>query len=235
VVLNTIVADAIDELCTELEKTVEKDGLEASLSKVLAESFAKCKDIIFNGDGYSEDWQKVAKERGLLNLKTTADALPKLKDKKNIELFDKYSVLSEREVESRLEIWAEQYVTTLNIEVDTTEAIAKTMVYPAAVRYLEELSNVVKNGKETGIKSSGAESMLKTVSEGLDNLGKALDKLRKVQETLKAETALEQAAEYRDKIIPVMTEIRDAVDFLERYVADDYWPLPIYREMLFVK
>jgi glutamine synthetase len=77
--------------------------------------------------------------------------------------------------------------------------------------------------------------MLRTVSEGLDNLGDALDKLRKVQLTLEAETALDKATEYRDKILPVMTEIRDTVDFLERYVADDYWPLPIYREMLFVK
>jgi glutamine synthetase len=235
VVLNTIAADAIDELCTQLEGKIEKDGLEKALSDVLKATFKKSKDIVFNGDGYSEEWQKEAANRGLLNLKTTADALPKLVDEKNIELFDKFKVLNEKEVHSRQEIWAEQYVTTLTIELDTTEAIAKTMVYPAAVRYLEELSSVVKNGKEIGITSSGAESMYKTVSEGLDNLGKALEKLRKVQLTLEAESALEQTAEYRDKIIPVMTEIRDAVDFLERYVADDYWPLPIYREMLFVK
>ncbi len=235
VVLNTIVADAIDELCTQLEERIEKDGLELALSEVLADTFRKSKDIVFNGDGYSDEWQEEAASRGLLNLKTTADALPLLVDDKNIDLFEKFKVLNEKEVHSRLEIWAEQYVTTLTIELDTTEAIAKTMVYPAAIRYLEELTNVVKNGKEIGITSSGAETMLKTVSEGVDNLGAALDKLRKVQLTLEGETALEKADEYRDKIIPVMTEIRDAVDFLERYVADDYWPLPIYREMLFVK
>jgi glutamine synthetase len=235
VVLNTIVADAIDELCTQLEGRIEKDGLELALSEVLAGTFKKSKDIVFNGDGYSDEWQEEAAKRGLLNLKTTADALPKLVDKKNIDLFEKFKVLNEKEVHSRLEIWAEQYVTTLTIELDTTEAIAKTMVYPAAIRYLEELTNVVKNGKEIGMTSSGAETMLRTVSEGLDNLGDALDKLRKVQLTLEAETALDKATEYRDKILPVMTEIRDAVDFLERYVADDYWPLPIYREMLFVK
>jgi len=235
VVLNTIVADAIGDLCTQLEDAIERDGLEGSLANVLADTFTKSKDIVFNGDGYSEEWHKEAEERGLLNLKTTADALPKLLDKKNIELFTKHSILSEKEIHSRFEIWCEQYVTTLTIEVDTTEAIAKTMVYPAAVRYIEELASAVKKSKDLDLKATGAETMLKTVSEGLDNLGDALENLRKVQSKMKAETAAEQTEEYRDKIIPAMTQLRDSIDFLERYVADDYWPLPIYREMLFVK
>jgi len=235
VVLNTIVAEAIDDLCTKLEKSIKKGGLEKALGKVLRDSLSECRDIIFNGDGYSDEWQKEAAKRGLLNLKTTPEALPMLTNKKNIDLFSKYMVLSPEEVHSRLEIWAEQYVTTITIEVDTTEAIAKTMVYPATVRYLNELASAVKETKALKLNNTGANDMLVTVNDGLNRLGDALDKLKKAQKGLKAEHATEKAKEYRKKIIPVMNEIRDAVDFLERYVADDYWPLPIYREMLFMK
>jgi len=150
-------------------------------------------------------------------------------------LFLKYKVLNEREVHSRQEIWGEQYVTTLNIEVDTTESIARTMVYPAAVRYINELAAAVKETKALGLKNSGSATMLKTVNEALNDLGKALENLKKTQDKLKGGSVMEQCKEYREKIIPAMNEIRDAVDFLERYTADDYWPLPVYREMLFVK
>lgn len=236
VVLNTIVADAIEELCNELDKTVEEEGLEKSLAKVLRKSFSESKDIIFNGDGYSDAWEKEAEKRGLLNLRSTADALPKLTDKKNLDLFNRFNILSEREVYSRQEIWAEQYVTTLNIEIDTTEAMARTMIFPAAVRYINELSETVRSTSELKLKNSGSESMLKIVNEALNDLGAALEKLRDVQAKIdNGEDTLKKGKEYREKIFPVMTEIRDSVDLLERYVADDYWPLPIYREMLFVK
>lgn len=235
VVLNTIVAEAIDELCTKLEKKVKSKDFEASLKEVLVDSLKETHDIVFNGDGYSDDWQKIAKKRGLLNLKSTADALPHLTSKKNVELFKKYKVLNEREIHSRQEIWAEQYVTTLNIEVDTTEAIAKTMIYPAAIRYINDLTKAVKETKALGLKNHGSEKMLKTVNSTLNELSDALDNLKKTQGKLKGGTILEQCKEYREHIVPAMTKIRDAVDFLERYTADDFWPLPIYREMLFVK
>ncbi|MEX2368067.1 MAG: glutamine synthetase III [Balneolaceae bacterium] len=236
VVLNTIVADAIDELCTDLEKSVEDEGLEGALGKVLRKSFSESKNIIFNGDGYSDEWKKEAEKRGLLNLRSTADALPKLTDKKNLDLFERFNILSEREVYSRQEIWAEQYVTTLNIEIDTTEAMARTMVFPAAVRYINELSETVRSTAELKMKNSGSESMLKIVNEALNNLGAALEKLREVQTKIDTgDDVLKKGKAYREKVFPVITEIRDSVDLLERYVADDYWPLPIYREMLFVK
>lgn len=234
-VLNTIVAEAIDELCTKLEGSVSDKGLEESLAEILRDSFKETKSVIFNGDGYSDDWQVEAKKRGLLNLKTTADALPTLTDKKNIELFEKYSVLSEREVHSRQEIFAEQYVTTLNIEIDTTEAIARTMVYPAAIRYLNELSTAVKDAKELEINHKGAESMLVTVNNALNQLSEAMAGLTEAQEGLGTGTILETGMEYKETLIPAMNKVRDAVDLLERFTADDYWPLPIYREMLFVK
>lgn len=235
VVLNTIVAEAIDDLCTNLEKKIKTNELEVSLKEVLVDSLKETHKIVFNGDGYSDDWQKEAKKRGLLNLRSTPEALPKLTDKKNIDLFNKYKVLNEREVHSRLEIWAEQYVTNLNIELDTTEAIAKTMVYPAAVRYINELAAAVKETKELGLKNSGSTDMLKTVNGALNDLGKALENLKKEQDGLKGDDLLKKCTEYREKLIPAMTAVRDSVDFLERYTADDYWPLPVYREMLFVK
>lgn len=235
VVLNTIVAEAIDDLCDSLEKKMKKKNLETSLKEVLVETLKETHKIVFNGDGYSDDWQKEAKKRGLLNLKSTADALSYLTSEKNVNLFEKYKVLNDKEVYSRLEIWGEQYVTTLNIEVDTTEAIAKTMVYPAAVRYINELAQAVKETKALKLKNTGSEKMLKTVNGALNDLSDALDNLKKVQEKMKGGDIISQCKEYREKIIPAMTKVRDSVDFLERYTADDYWPLPIYREMLFVK
>ena len=234
-VLNTIVAEAIDELCTELEKTVDDEGLEKSLAQVLRESFSDTKSVIFNGDGYSDDWQKEAEKRGLLNLRTTADVLPTLSSKKNVDLFEKYSVLNEREVHSRQEIFAEQYVTTLNIEVDTTEAIARTMVYPAAIRYLNELSSAVKETKELGLDNKGSMAMLETMNSALNDLNEALTNLTFVQDDINGDNPLDISMEYKEKLIPAMNKVRDAVDFLERFTPDDYWPLPIYREMLFVK
>lgn len=235
VVLNTIVAEAIDDLCTRLEDSLEGNDLEDALKDVLVGSLSETQDIIFNGDGYSQEWEEEAEKRGLLNLRTTADSLPHLADEKNVKLFEKYKVLNEKEVHSRLEIWGEQYVTNLTIEVDTTEAIAKTMVFPAAVRYINELAATVKETKELGLDNKGSEHMLKTVNNALNDLDLALKKLQETQKELNGETVMEQSREYCDKVLPVLTEVRDAVDFLERYTADDYWPLPVYREMLFVK
>ncbi|MDX1617514.1 MAG: hypothetical protein R3224_01930, partial [Balneolaceae bacterium] len=236
VVLNTIVAEALDAMCSELETKVNaEDSFEEALGEVLRDSLTNSEDIIFNGDGYSEEWKAEAEKRNLLNLRTTIDALPLLTDEKNVKLFEKHKVLNVREIHSRQEIWAEQYLTTINIEADTTEAIAKTMIYPAAVRYLTELADSAEKVDNLGLANTGATSMLKKVNSGLNDLDQALDSLREAIQKGNGETVIEQATQVKEDVIPAMNEIRDAVDFLERYVADDYWPLPIYREMLFVK
>ncbi len=235
VVLNTTVTEAIDELCDKLEPALKKQSMNDALAALLRDTFKEINPIIFNGDGYSEEWQVEAAKRGLLNLKTTPEALPKITDKKNIKLFDKYKVLNEREVHSRLEILAEQYTKTITIEVDTTESIAKTMVYPAAVRYLKQLADTAEEVKDLGLDASGAIDMLKTVNDALNRLSDALAKLKKVQEKSHNESVLKHAKYMQENVIPAMNAVRDAVDFLERYVADDLWPLPVYREMLFVK
>jgi len=236
VVLNTIVADAIDELCTKLEDEVEEDEtFEEALAVVIRETLSDSKDIVFNGDGYSEEWEKEAEKRGLLNLETTIDALPRLTDEKNIELFEKHEVLNEREIHSRQEIWAEQYLTTLNIEADTTESMAKTMIYPAAVRYMNELAENVEHIDGLGINSQGSKTMLRKVNNGLNDLSTALEELREAVLESEDDSTISSAENVKENVIPAMTKVRDSVDYLERHVADDYWPLPIYREMLFVK
>lgn len=236
VVLNTIVADAIGEMCEVMEQELEKSGSEEeALAKVLHKSLSESKDIIFNGDGYSDEWEKEAEKRGLLNLRSTMDALPLLTAEKNISLFEKHKVLNEREIHSRQEIWAEQYLTTINIEADTTEAMAKTMIFPAAVRYLNELSENIERIDKLGHAVTGSSAMLKKVNETLNDLNGALEHLREEVLETEEDELLQRAKAVREKVIPAMTEIRNAADFLERHVADDYWPLPIYREMLFVK
>ncbi|MEX0593994.1 MAG: glutamine synthetase III [Balneolaceae bacterium] len=236
VVLNTAVAESIGDLVDLLETELKKNNdLESALAAVLKQSLKETRDIIFNGDGYSDEWEKEAKKRGLLNLKTTADALPHLTDEKNIGLFDKYDVLNDREVHSRKEIWLEQYITTLNIEIDTTEAMARTMIFPAAVRYVEELARAARETRDLGLDAKGSEGMLKIVNGALNDLSESLETLRKVQLGIQSEDAVSKAKEYQQKLIPVLTDIRNAVDYLERHVPDDIWPLPIYREMLFIK
>ncbi|MEO1023248.1 MAG: glutamine synthetase III [Bacteroidota bacterium] len=235
VVLNTIVAEAIDELAQKLKKEMANGSLEKALEVVLRETLKECKPIIFNGDGYSDEWHKEAEERGLLNLRTTADALPHLVDEKNLALFSTYKVMNEKEVESRMEIWAEQYITTRTIEIDTIESIAKTMVFPASARYAKELIKAVEEGQDLDLDTSGIRSMVDKVNGGLNRLAKALDNLATFQEELTYDTVVEHATTVKDVLLPAMTDIRDAIDYLERYTADDNWPLPIYREMLFIK
>ncbi len=235
-VLNTIMADAIEQMCTELEKGMKEEvPFDESLANVLKESLDKSHPVIFNGDGYSGNWEQESKKRELLNLTNTMDALPLFTNEKNIALFEKHNVLNKREIHSRQEIWARQYLTTVNIEADTVEEMAKTMIYPAAVRSMNELAENIERLEHIDLETTGASVMLQKLNGGLNDLNEALGKLR--EEVLAEEevSTMEKAKAVSKKIVPVMNEIRDAVDFLERYTPDDYWPLPIYREMLFVK
>lgn len=235
VVLNTIVAEAIEDMTEDLKKAKQGDSIEKALAKVLSNRLKECKPVIFDGDGYSDEWQEEAKERGLLNLKTTPVALPYLTAKENISLFKKYKVLNKKEMLSRREIWTEQYITTRTIEVDTIESIAKTMIYPAVVRYIGELCKAVDQTKALGLDNSGSANMLNKVNDGLNRLNTALEKLADVQDKLSYKDISDHAMKVESDVLPIMKDIRDAIDFLERYVADDYWPLPVYREMLFIK
>jgi glutamine synthetase len=235
-VLNTIVAEAIDEMVTQLESAIAGGAsLDDALRDLLVAETKAFKPIIFNGDGYSDEWVEEAERRGLLNLRSTMDALPSLVDAKNAELFEKYDVLSRAELESRHEIFVEQYFYKINIEGETAADIASTMILPAANRYLSELLQCAERADDVGLKVRGVLKTAAEVSELIDELSDALDHLNEQNAELGGEEVTEKAEHMRSNIIPAMERVRAAADRLEKVVADDLWPLPTYREMLFVK
>ena len=235
-VLNTIVAESIDELCTELEGRVNKgEEMEEALESLIARDIKSVKRIIFNGDGYSEEWHEEAERRGLLNMRTTLDAIPRLTDAKNVKLFEKYGVLTPREMEAREEIAFDQYFKTVNIEGETTAELAQTMVLPAAVRYLNELLGAAEGTQALGLKPAGKHKLIGVVNDLVNELAESLDDLIAQNAELGGEDVQSKAHHMRDNIIPAMARVRNAVDRLEKVLPDDLWPLPRYREMLFVR
>ncbi|MDI6401039.1 glutamine synthetase III [Balneolaceae bacterium ANBcel3] len=235
-ILNTIAAEAIGEMSDLLEAEIQSNGnLESALKSVLKKTFDEIDAILFNGDGYSDEWQVEAKKRGLLNLKSTLDALPYMMDEKTISVFEKYSVLSERELESRLEIYLEQYFIRLNIEAETTEDIVRTMIVPAAIRYLNEILALNDRGKGSGLDVSSTSTLATQVNSVLSELVAAVETLGKVNADLGGDTIPEKAKHLALVVLPEMNKVREIADKLEKLVADDYWPLPSYRDMLFVK
>jgi glutamine synthetase len=223
-VLNTIVAEAIDELADKLnEKTSGgKDAAEA-VAEIVKDSYLANKQIIFGGDNYSEEWHAEAEQRGLKNLKTTPDALPEMLSDQTVAAFENYKVLSKRELESRFEVAAEQYALRANIEAETTFSIAKTMILPAALRHLALVVEAGVSSLETGLR------------ELIDELVSALDELEAANSDPVELEGIEGAKHARDKQLAAMTAVREAADKLEKVVGDDLWPLPKYEEMLFIK
>jgi glutamine synthetase len=175
------------------------------------------------GDNYDEAWHAEAEARGLKNLRSTPDALPEILSPPTVEVFGKYKVLSERELESRVEVWTEQYAIRANIEAETAESIAKTMILPAALRYL-----VIGD-------DSGISAVTEEVTPLVDGLVEALAELDEANSYPEGVDGLELAIYARDNQLAAMAKVREAVDKLEKVVADDLWPLPKYSEILFIK
>ncbi len=235
-VLNTIVAESLDDMATILEqKTAAGEAFEPALAELLSAVIAESIDIVFNGDNYTDDWHAEAERRGLLNLKTTVDALHHMLDEKNIKLFEKFSVLSEAELRSREEVWIEQYFLTINIEAETTESIARRMIMPAAVRYLKELTEVAHAGADLNLEVDGVTDIARRVADYINRFQTAVGHLIDQNKELGGDTVHEKAEHMRANVIPAMQEVREMSDRLERIVAHDLWPLPTYKHMLFVK
>jgi glutamine synthetase len=225
-VLNTIVAESIDDLAGKLRTAMKAAGatLEKALAKVVKDSWTANKQVTFGGDNYAEAWHAEAEKRGLANLRTTPDALPWLTNKQTVATFKKYKVLSKRELESREEVFTEQYAVTLNIEAETAASIARTMILPAAVRHLNEL------------KASGLEELVAELEPVVKELHYALVKLQDANLADNQPDGAHRWALYmRDTVIGAMEAVREVSDQLEKLVADDLWPLPKYSEMLFIK
>ncbi|MGN6166788.1 MAG: glutamine synthetase type III, partial [Solirubrobacteraceae bacterium] len=225
-VLNTIVAEAIDALADELESELGSGkDLEAALPPILQRSYGDNKQICFGGDNYSEDWHAEAGRRGLLNLRATPDALPYLVSQDTIGLFEKYGVLSPRELQSRYEVFAEQYVTKLNIEAETAASIARTMLLPAAVTHLAMLRDA---------------QLPDLISELEDLTGKFVSAIKELEavnlgDNQPHDDVLDHARYMHDQVLPAMANVRGVADRLEKVVADELWPLPKYSEILFIK
>ena len=237
VVLNTIVAESIDDLVTPLEDAVAagKD-LNAEIQALLPKVIAESKHVIFNGDNYTEQWHAEAERRGLPNRRSTIDSLPDLISPKSIALFGKYGVFSEREIHSRFEILLENYKKTINIESQITLQIASRQILPAAMRYQSQVAQSIVNLKAAGARvPDGQTSLLNELSQAIDELQTRTAALTKVcDEHLDGDT-LSHAKHSHGAVIPAMNAVRAAGDKLESIVADDLWPLPTYQEMLFIK
>ena len=235
VAMNTILADSLNWMAEKLEGEMTKGaGLNAAIATVLKEVMELHGAIIFNGNGYSEEWHKMAvEERGLPNLRTTADALPVLKEAHIEELFNKMGVLTPVELASRFETYAEQYILSIEVEAKLVVSMVKTLVYPAATRYLSDLANTSLSLKEIGV------DFEKEVLEKVASLTKSMmDSVSKLMAALASHdfASPEEHMQFLSHTIrPLMDGVRVSVDALESEVADDLWPLHTYQEMLFIK
>ena len=183
---------------------------------------------MFNGDNYSGDWHAEAEQRGLANLPQTPDALPALVSASAVEVMGAYNVLSERELDARYEVFVEQYVAKLNIEAETTFSMAKTMLLPAAIRYLGELG--------VAGSSKGIEAIRREVAGLLDAFVERIAALESANTSHPEDGDPLDAARYvQHTVVPAMSAVRDIADKLERVVPDSLWPLPKYSEILFIK
>ncbi|MDX6615836.1 MAG: glutamine synthetase [Solirubrobacterales bacterium] len=222
-VLNTIVAEAIDDLADKLE--AKAGDVTTGVAEVVKDAYTGNKRILFDGDNYDEAWHAEAEQRGLKNLKTTPDALPEVLAEPTIAAFEKYKVLSKRELESRYEVWCEQYAINANIEAETTANIGRTMILPAALRYLALLADA-----DAGEITNSVKPLVNELSNALDGLDTANLYPDGVEDD--AMTLAEYA---RDHQVPGMESVREAADKLEGVVADYLWPMPKYSEILFIK
>jgi glutamine synthetase len=222
-VLNTIAADAIDELADALESKLEgAASLDEAVIAVVRDSYNANSRIVFGGDNYTDEWTSEAETRGLANLKTTPDALPWFVHEQTVEVMSKYGVLSERELEARYEVAVEQYFVKLNIESETASAIARTMLLPAAVRHLTQLL------------ASQRQGLIDEFAPVVADFHAAIIKLEEANQDPGLEE-MELAHYMRDTVVPAMNDVRSIADQLEKLVADDLWPLPKYSEILFIK
>jgi glutamine synthetase len=235
VAMNTILTDSLTWVADALESAMAQGTeLTAAIHTILKDVMDKHGAVVFGGNGYSEEWHKMAVEkRGLANLRTTADALPVLKADYIEELFSRVGVLTPVELESRFEVYAEQYILAIEVEAKLMVSMAKTIIYPAAMRYHSELSTTIFNAKSIGIELSkeSAEKVAMLIQSMMDNVSK-LDSTIGKHDFGSIEEHMQYCAQ---TIRPSMDEVRKYADALEGEVADDFWPLPTYQEMLFVK
>ncbi len=230
-VINTIVAETFDEFADILEKA---DNFQDALDDLIKKTIKENSNIIFNGNGYADEWCAEAEKRGLLNLRTTPDAVPCFESPENIALFEKYGVYTETELHSRVEILLEEYCKTLSIEANTMIDMAKKDILPAVATYIKELARTAELAKMCDADVSFETDMVKRLSELSAKMYKNLGVLEDAAAKAKAIADIKAQADfYRDSVIPAMNELRAPADEIESLVGEKYWPYPTYGKLLF--
>ena len=232
-VLNTAVAEQLDRFATDMADVAECDFIVKALEWVKATLTAHQR-IIFNGNGYSDEWPAEAEKRGLLNMRTAPDALPCLIDKKNLDLFEKYHVASPDEMHARYVSKAEQYAKLLNIEANTMVYMTKHMYLPALFDYSGDIATTVATKAELGIAAKAEKALVQTLTDAIDKITDLVADLEQKNAAAQSlDDPTEQDNAYRDSVIPAMDALRVSVDEMEKVCGHDYWPVPSYNSMLF--
>ncbi len=231
IMLNSAVAESLKQFADELEGASD---FNAALHDLIKKTVKEHKRIIFNGNGYDDSWIAEAEKRGLLNLKTTPDAMPRLLDKKNVDMLTAHKVYSKAEIESRTEIMLENYVKTVNIEALTMSDMSKKMIMPAVEDYIASLAKTAKNKKEIGVEAKYEKKLIEKLSSLLDGIETATDTLdEKIAEYKKISDVTEASYFIRDEIIPAMDALRAPADEAEAITDEKFWRYPTYGKLLF--
>jgi glutamine synthetase len=232
-VINTIVAESLDFMASSLEASVAAGKpLNTAIAELLASVYKEHGAVCFNGDGYTKEWHEEAAKRGLPNLKTTVDSLPELQKPETIALFEKYKVLTPRELHARYEVYFEQYVKSVNVEAKLALNMARTMILPGVLRYQGEVAKTVSTVKALGFTLDTA--LIEKICGLVATFEKQTDALEKVM-AHHAGSVTKEAAHLCDVVLPAMKELRKTSDTLEGLVAHDLWGIPQYEDMLFIK
>ena len=231
IILNTIVAESLDQFADELEGA---EDFMSAVKALIKKTFIAHKRIVFNGNGYSDEWVKEAEKRGLLNLQSSPEALPYFRTAKNIALFEKHGIFSALEVESRTDILLENYSKVLNIEALTMIDMTAKDIMPAVTTYIKELSDTAISAKAVGIDAKTQVAVAKKLSDLCATGYKQLDTLKsKVHKAETISNIQDKAMYYRTDVLPAMEALRKTADEMEVNTAEKYWPFPTYGDILF--
>ncbi|HKO91030.1 MAG TPA: hypothetical protein VJU61_07760, partial [Polyangiaceae bacterium] len=234
VAMNTILADSLHFIADKLEAALAAGTpLNKAIALLLKTIMEEHGAVVFGGNGYSKEWHEEAARRGIANLATSAEALPVLKQKEVEALFSKLGVLTPVELQSRFDVYSEQFIHTINVEARLVISIAKTLIYPAALECLSDLSGTLSQLKALGVESD--KSILKKVADLSDKLLASVGKLAAAMEQDHFDSTEAHLKHSAHVLRPLMDEARSYADALEAEMGDKYWPLPTYQEMLFIK
>jgi glutamine synthetase len=231
IVLNTVVAEALDGFATRLEKS---KNVNKETAAIIRDTMRDHGRVVFNGNNYSEDWEKEAKKRGLPNIKSTVESLKTLPSKKSVNIFEKNKVLSKGELQARYEIYLGQYSKQINIEANAALDMAKSLYIPAVVPFIKELAESIESLEAVNGSAEVQRDLLTKVSVHLESAYRKTQKLENEREkTLKISDSLKRAEAFRDKVLVTMNDLRNDIDALEAIVPRKLWPVPTYADLLF--